>query len=75
MMSQKHMDDVNGFSNLYWGWGGEDDDLYMRLWSAGIWVYAGRGGGPPGPGPAHCLIVFEISWILLSPCIIRTLTF
>lgn len=22
---------VNGFSNVFWGWGGEDDNLYQRL--------------------------------------------
>lgn len=22
---------VNGYSNLFWGWGGEDDDLYRRI--------------------------------------------
>ncbi|KAK6106936.1 N-terminal region of glycosyl transferase group 7 family protein [Brugia pahangi] len=26
---------LNGFSNSYWGWGGEDDDLSMRVTSAG----------------------------------------
>lgn len=27
---------INGFPNAFWGWGGEDDDLWNRL------VYRGR---------------------------------
>jgi hypothetical protein len=27
---------INGFSNEYWGWGGEDDDLYKRVVSSGM---------------------------------------
>ncbi|XP_063788210.1 beta-1,4-galactosyltransferase 1-like [Pseudophryne corroboree] len=27
---------VNGFSNVFWGWGGEDDELYQRVIKAGM---------------------------------------
>ncbi|KAM8939277.1 beta-1,4-galactosyltransferase 1-like [Pelodytes ibericus] len=29
---------VNGFSNVFWGWGGEDDELYNRVVAAGMKV-------------------------------------
>ena len=30
-MSVEHFRLVNGFSNVFWGWGGEDDDMSNRL--------------------------------------------
>ncbi|KAM4047911.1 beta-1,4-galactosyltransferase 4-like [Anomaloglossus baeobatrachus] len=30
-MTRKQIAKVNGYSNNYWGWGGEDDDLYYRV--------------------------------------------
>lgn len=30
-LSQEHMEKVNGFSNVFWGWGGEDDDMSVRV--------------------------------------------
>lgn len=27
---------INGFSNQFWGWGGEDDDLYRRITAKGF---------------------------------------
>ena len=30
-MSEAHMKAINGFPNMFFGWGGEDDNLYQRL--------------------------------------------
>ncbi|XP_052810593.1 beta-1,4-N-acetylgalactosaminyltransferase bre-4-like isoform X3 [Mya arenaria] len=37
-LSREHFRLVNGFSNLYFGWGGEDDDMYRRVLLAGLTV-------------------------------------
>lgn len=31
VISRRHFLQVNGFSNRFWGWGGEDDDMSARL--------------------------------------------
>ena len=30
---------VNGFSNSFWGWGGEDDDMYNRIQYHNMSIY------------------------------------
>jgi len=35
-MSSEHYERMNGFSNDYWGWGGEDDDVSTRVSLAGL---------------------------------------
>jgi beta-1,4-galactosyltransferase 3 len=37
-MTKQQFETVNGFSNDFWGWGGEDDDMYYRLISKIILV-------------------------------------
>lgn len=31
LMTEKHWKEINGFNNLYQGWGAEDDELFLRL--------------------------------------------
>jgi len=35
-IKSEHYEKMNGYSNAYWGWGGEDEDAYRRAVFAGI---------------------------------------
>ncbi|XP_014067542.2 beta-1,4-galactosyltransferase 1 [Salmo salar] len=37
-MSKEQFLKINGFPNNYWGWGGEDDDIFNRLNSKGMTI-------------------------------------
>nr|CDJ93229.1 Metazoa galactosyltransferase domain containing protein [Haemonchus contortus] len=37
-LTKDQFNKTNGFSNRYWGWGGEDDDMYNRVIYAGYQV-------------------------------------
>ncbi|XP_071115233.1 beta-1,4-N-acetylgalactosaminyltransferase bre-4-like [Haliotis cracherodii] len=37
-LTKEHMIAVNGWSNMYFGWGSEDDDLRIRIYSKGLRV-------------------------------------
>lgn len=51
---KEHLLAANGFSNGYWGWGKEDDDLFFRLLLTGCVCYVDlRGVFHDLPNPAH----------------------
>jgi len=37
-MMVEHFMQVNGFSNMFWGWGGEDDDMFNRLQEKKLYI-------------------------------------
>lgn len=45
-MSKEQYLTINGFPNNYWGWGGEDDDIFNRLHIKGMSI--SRPSGPVG---------------------------
>ena len=39
MMTNKQFEMCNGMSNIFWGWGREDDELYLRFKDNGLQLY------------------------------------
>ncbi|XP_076452884.1 beta-1,4-galactosyltransferase 4-like [Babylonia areolata] len=38
LVSREQWENINGCSNQYWGWGNEDDDMYMRFIAEGYTI-------------------------------------
>ena len=56
---------VDGLSNLFWGWGREDDEFYLRVLDAGYSVQRPdpTGAPPPFPPPPPPPVLF--SWPMI----------
>jgi len=39
ILSMKQFEDLNGLSNMFWGWGREDDEFYMRIVDKGYKIF------------------------------------
>lgn len=39
LVKNEHFEMINGMSNRYWGWGREDDELYVRIKKANLQVH------------------------------------
>ena len=44
-LSRDQFQEVNGFSNMYFGWGGEDDDMFHRSVSQSGCCWSARSVG------------------------------
>ena len=42
--SRSQFEKINGFPNNFWGWGGEDDEMFKRVKAVGFTPVAPRGG-------------------------------
>ncbi|XP_035671837.1 beta-1,4-galactosyltransferase 7-like [Branchiostoma floridae] len=43
LMKREHFEQVNGLSNMFWGWGREDDELYKRMEEVGLQIFRPEG--------------------------------
>ncbi|XP_041042512.1 beta-1,4-galactosyltransferase 1-like isoform X2 [Carcharodon carcharias] len=50
-LSKEQHEKINGFPNDYWGWGGEDDDIYNRI------VFKGMSISRPSGGIGKCRMI------------------
>ncbi|KAM6473072.1 beta-1,4-galactosyltransferase 1 [Liasis olivaceus] len=53
-LSKEQFQKINGFPNNYWGWGGEDDDIYNRL------VFKGMGISRPDAAIGKCRMIRHV---------------
>lgn len=65
---KEHMLSVNGFSNKYWGWGAEDDDMAYRIRLLRSWRYRYKTDGLNSIKYKRLDMVFKklYTWILVD---------
>lgn len=51
--TREQFERINGFPNFFWGWGGEDDEMYNRVVAAGMSFR--RPAMPPLPAGQHVI--------------------